>query len=309
MSAKVAVPLLVLAASSLGVFRLTSSNIMKYSGEMHNMAFKRRSKDILVYSLDDNNMNNITTEKEQHNTKSIAPSYNTTKKQDGKEYHYHDYAVFIVHYHKTGYVLSRELKNLVREIEVMNAMQHDDPTNFNSAKYTKPKKTAHEVSGVYEETGERFAFDQVGNWVRSGFPQRRHNTRSKCPPAEYDFTRGDSRKNKAKRKNKRRAGGRRDDESKVEDSDDDFELQMGKMYVQESPDLFCSDSDILSSINLSKGGTKIIHLVRNPFDMAISNYLYHAQIPSPEKWGELLIWMYECCRHLFLFLTTICIDA
>lgn len=30
--------------------------------------------------------------------------------------------------------------------------------------------------------------------------------------------------------------------------------------------------------------TKIIHFVRDPFDMALSNYLYHSQYPTPEPW-------------------------
>jgi hypothetical protein len=29
---------------------------------------------------------------------------------------------------------------------------------------------------------------------------------------------------------------------------------------------------------------KIIHFVRNPFDMVMSNYLYHSQKPTPEEW-------------------------
>ena len=27
-------------------------------------------------------------------------------------------------------------------------------------------------------------------------------------------------------------------------------------------------------------GVKVVHLVRNPFSMAVSNYHYHAQIPT-----------------------------
>lgn len=65
------------------------------------------------------------------------------------------------------------------------------------------------------------------------------------------------------------------------------------MYVQESPDLFCSDEAILEAMNASKGGTKIIHFVRNSFDMAMSNYFYHSQDPSPEKWGEFLLLRYK----------------
>ena len=76
-----------------------------------------------------------------------------------KHFHYHDYAIIIVHYHKTGYVLSRELKNLVREIE----LQATKPDEDNKEWYNPVK---FELPGIDEETGERFAFDQVGSWVR-----------------------------------------------------------------------------------------------------------------------------------------------
>lgn len=55
-----------------------------------------------------------------------------------------------------------------------------------------------------------------------------------------------------------------------------------------SPDLFCTPEE-LAHLLLESGdghyakhdrGVKIIHLVRNPFAMAVSNYHYHAQIPT-----------------------------
>lgn len=55
-----------------------------------------------------------------------------------------------------------------------------------------------------------------------------------------------------------------------------------------SPDLFCTPDELVKIILNSgeKGkteydrGVKIIHLVRNPFSMAVSNYKYHARIPT-----------------------------
>ena len=55
-----------------------------------------------------------------------------------------------------------------------------------------------------------------------------------------------------------------------------------------SPDLFCTPEE-LAHLLLDGGrghvaerdrGVKIVHLVRNPFVMAVSNYHYHAQIPT-----------------------------
>ncbi len=83
-------------------------------------------------------------------------------------------------------------------------------------------------------------------------------------------------------------------------------LQPGTVAVQHAPDFFCG-AEKLAKILLEEGdvrknsnsnssnnnlqpkddlGVKIIHLIRNPFTMAVSNYHYHAKkpIPPPERW-------------------------
>ena len=68
-------------------------------------------------------------------------------------------------------------------------------------------------------------------------------------------------------------------------------MHTGTITVQHAPDLFCTPEELLD-ILLESGtgrtgydtGVTVIHLVRNPFSMAVSNYHYHAQIPSPEEW-------------------------
>ena len=69
-----------------------------------------------------------------------------------------------------------------------------------------------------------------------------------------------------------------------------MDLLPGMIYIQAGPDFFC-DVTILAEELLRqtsngriKKGIKIIHLVRNPFQMAVSNYQYHSQDITPEKW-------------------------
>jgi len=87
------------------------------------------------------------------------------------ESNYHDNAVLITHYHKTGYVLSRELMFLLHQIE-LEVNRHEAPS--------KNRGIQLEVSGVDSE-GERFAFDSIGSWARSAFSTRKHNIETQCP--------------------------------------------------------------------------------------------------------------------------------
>ena len=159
---------------------------------------------------------------------------------DETEMHYHDNAIFIIMYHKTGYVLTRQLKKAVTMVEIESNRPHEKD---------RYKTSGQTFYGTDRETGERFAFDTVGGWVRSAFAQRRHSVRTHCPIG-YQL--------------------------------DPFKLKSGQLYLQESPDLFCNVKKLKKAISARK--VKIIHFVRNPFDMVLSNYLYHSQEPTPEKW-------------------------
>jgi hypothetical protein len=76
-----------------------------------------------------------------------------------------------------------------------------------------------------------------------------------------------------------------------------IELPPGKIIVQEAPHFFCNTNDLAEMLLANKGrfhreaeqripkrGIKILHLVRDPFSMAVSNYNYHSQDPTPEGW-------------------------
>ena len=75
-------------------------------------------------------------------------------------------------------------------------------------------------------------------------------------------------------------------------------LKLGQLNIQAGPDFFC-DLNILAEELLhgmlfanAKRGIKIIHMVRNPYTMAVSNYEYHSQVS---------------CSCIFCFVYMICL--
>lgn len=74
-------------------------------------------------------------------------------------------------------------------------------------------------------------------------------------------------------------------------------METGSIIVQHAPDLFCTPEELLDMLlghnrdnngerrrlRLDRG-VKVVHLVRDPFQMAVSNYHYHARLPTPESW-------------------------
>jgi hypothetical protein len=140
-------------------------------------------------------------ENNNYDNKNDASSSSSSSTEQGHTY-------LIIHYHKSGYTLTQNLRDILLQI---------DPSI------------------------QRNYIDR--------FPKREHDTLTKCPH---------------------------------------FILHPNTIYVQSSPDFFC-DIDILAEMLLTrpfKKSVKIIHLVRNPFTMAISNYKYHSQNPLPdgENW-------------------------
>ena len=66
----------------------------------------------------------------------------------------------------------------------------------------------------------------------------------------------------------------------------DVDMRRSMIYVQVSPNFFCDIQTLAVELLSHKKKTKIkiIHLVRNPFSMAISNFNYHAAYPVIEPW-------------------------
>ena len=97
-------------------------------------------------------------------------------------------------------------------------------------------------------TGERIAFNTRGNNRGANFRRpRTHDSDTHCPS--------------------------------------NFTLIPGTIYLQEAPDIYCNESFLAKSMMMG-GSTKVkvVHFVRNPFDMALSNYYYHSQENTPEDW-------------------------
>ena len=72
-------------------------------------------------------------------------------------------------------------------------------------------------------------------------------------------------------------------------------------------DFFCdltTNVDVFYSSTNAHASAKFIFLIRDPLDMAISNYLFHSQYPTPEKW----VHKYKPCesfnRELYEFIVT-----
>lgn len=57
-----------------------------------------------------------------------------------------------------------------------------------------------------------------------------------------------------------------------------FRKEKNQVYNQAAPNYFKDIFSEMPQIN------KIIHLVRESYDWCLSNYLYHIQYPTPEKW-------------------------
>jgi hypothetical protein len=167
-------------------------------------------------------------------------------------------AILMIHYHKTGFVLSRNLRT--------HAIKH----------------FSHFVSLGSMNNGLNYTLPLDKPWG-SILQPRKFDSKTYCP--------------------------------------EKFGLRNGVIDVQESPDFYCGVEEMARILLLRDGdemvqqqqqrdtynqdekrkGTKIVHFVRNPYSMALSNYYYHSQVPTlvhiPCHW----IWYMSHClsQHHF----------
>ncbi|KAL3773387.1 hypothetical protein ACHAW5_010993 [Stephanodiscus triporus] len=136
------------------------------------------------------------------------------------------YAYLIVHYHKTGHHLSRQLRDFL-----VDGTDGDYP---------------------------------VSDGMENAFERRMHEEDTGCPRSVV--------------------------------------LSPGVISVQAAPDFFCDAAVLVEHLlrqdeqddddgrgtnaraRREKLGIKVVHLVRDPFSLAVSNWIYHAQYPTPELW-------------------------
>lgn len=141
----------------------------------------------------------------------------TYNNSDDDEAAPNQHAILMIHYHKTGFVLSRQLRT--------HAIKNFD----------------HWISlGMTSRLNFTMPIDKP--WGSMQQP-RTFSSSSHCP--------------------------------------NQYDLQRGVINVQESPDLYCHVEELANILHGNETiGTKILHFVRNPYSMAVSNYYYHAQVPT-----------------------------
>lgn len=85
----------------------------------------------------------------------------------------------------------------------------------------------------------------------------------------------------------------------------ELSLEPGTITLIEAPEFHCNEEQLAelfmvnpsheqSQLTSPKLGVKVIHLVRNPFSMAVSNYHYHSQSPTPEQFVH---WKDPCSQE------------
>jgi hypothetical protein len=207
----------------------------------------------------------------------------------------HNYGILLTHYHKTGYVLSRHLMKLVIDLEYRSRGMS---TPLESANTTQAKisiKMHKTIDHFDKSTGVQIAFGQRGNWNRNFVPARRHSAITGCPPS-FTLDVGAMHVQEAPDLFCRDEelyrllfgigeGGENGGDSWKElfqhlHSTRSHRINNTSSSSQSTVDNGDGDTGYGHDVVSGKGGVKIVHFVRNPFDMAISNYLYHSQDPS-----------------------------
>lgn len=160
--------------------------------------------------------------------------------------------VLLIHYHKTGNFFVGDLLRNLHETSKYHGLRVVD------YEYTIPQKQLALLKNNNNNNNNDDSSKNNNNKLRRksspqqedtasilmGQPKRKHNQTTGCPI--WNLAR----------------------------------MEPGTVHMVTAPDIFCP----LQQQQTLPPATRIIHFVRDPIDMALSNYLYHKQDPTPEPW-------------------------
>ncbi|KAL3806242.1 hypothetical protein ACHAXA_008226 [Cyclostephanos tholiformis] len=203
----------------------------------------------------------------------------------------HDYGILCVHYHKTGYVLSRMLTIFVLELQSMARNETPPP----------PLRGRNADPVLDINTGRTIGFGRMGSWNANYVNARRHSGVTGCP-MNFELTTGTIHIQEspdlfcadvtlsrlmlgriAKRGDHNGNYIRRGKEKTISMTMNNNEKNNNNNNGNNNSS--SNNNNNNNNINNNNNnGVKIVHFIRNPFEMALSNYFYHAQEPTPEEW-------------------------
>ena len=197
----------------------------------------------------------------------------------------HNYGILLTHYHKTGYVLSRHLMKLVIDLEYRSRGMSSPLESANTTQAKISIKVHKTIDHFDKSTGVQIAFGQRGNWNRNFVPTRRHSAITGCPPS-FTLDVGAMHVQEAPdlfcsdEKLYRILFG-------IQEGGDTGGVSWNELWKHHHSSSSLRDIDFNvgnggtgQDVVSGRGGVKIVHFVRNPFEMALSNYLYHSQDPT-----------------------------
>lgn len=190
---------------------------------------------------------------------------NSLSNNDEEPYdHPNYYAYLIVHYHKTGHHLSHQLRDLLLQASNISMSS----SAFSSQIHLSSNEQEHAFKSRYHEM-------ETGCPTHMYLPPGIISVQAApdifCEPeilAEYLLR-------NAKVATMTNTYSATTDDITTHTLDDVL-LADGAQPQQQQQSIYIPPHE--------KRGIKIIHLVRNPYTLAISNWIYHSQYPTPESW-------------------------
>jgi len=200
----------------------------------------------------------------------IPTNNNNDEQKNGKPSDHPDYyAYLIVHYHKTGHHLSHQLRDLLLQASNISSSSFSSSTPFVHPIHLSSNEQEHSFKARYHEM-ETGCPTQM--YLSPGVVSVQAAPDFFCNPeilAEY-LLRNVKHPYSSSGSTNPSDFGSSDNINNPADFANMQSQQQQQQYIPPPPH--------------EKRGIKIIHLVRNPYTLAISNWIYHTQYPTPESW-------------------------